>query len=788
MKAVGSTLFLILLPLPLLAQTTVRGIVTEQNSGNKPIAGVQIKALGSAPETSDNEGLFQLTFASKKIGERIIVSEISKKGYEIVNKDVVNNWVIPGDRNSRTKVVMCPEGTLARNTMKYYDISLAGLTKGYNNRLRRLQAKLDSALIDARTFDEKAKALGGQYESSKQQLEELAARFARENFDDCPAIQKNAFVAFQGGNVSEALGILEGVNSEVEIAKAKQQKEKGRRLERESRDMQVQSDSIISQNIKKLVFQAELYQMDFRFDDAGKALETAIAADSSDAILICRYVSLLCNQNLPQKGQSWARQAVAAAKNNHERAASLDVLARTQGALHEYEEAMKTVEEELAVVTMPSDNPSRADSVYRADALRSMTDLCSDMHRFDRAGQYAATSVELERRLMQSETDTRWRFYFEALNNLSMILNETGRYGQAEEIAGECVAICRKYSGPSNKRAMNLLSIALENLGNVQTNLNLNLQAVENLTESLEILHGLETGNPGMFLRSIAWTLSNLAFAQSRQKEYASAISNQLEAVNILDTLVRRNPLVYTPFLATVLSNLADYYRMIGQPVVALPAYKRSLGLYKTQAVSSPQTFAPREVLVLISIASTYVEMSAADSMDNYCDEALELARGLARSGQPYHRMVLAHALNQISYLRSSVRLKQSIVQGEEALQIYLELAKSDSTCNSFIFQCSSRLFRYAMLAGEFTEAEKYARLYSSFPNALEWPRLYLAYCFLYRGKYDEARDLFMQAKNSAGENWYHYEEMVFRDFDEFEKAGITHPDVPKIRELLKTK
>ncbi len=123
-------LSLMCLPGLLQAQTTVKGLVTEQNSGNKPIAGVQIKALGSTPEQTDNAGLFQIVFTSKKPGDRIIVSEISKKGYEIVNKDVVNNWLIPGNPVEKTKIVMCPEGLIAQNTLKYYDISLAGLTKG----------------------------------------------------------------------------------------------------------------------------------------------------------------------------------------------------------------------------------------------------------------------------------------------------------------------------------------------------------------------------------------------------------------------------------------------------------------------------------------------------------------------------------------------------------------------------------------------------------------------------------------------------------------------------------
>ncbi|MFZ4402181.1 MAG: hypothetical protein ACOYO1_19275, partial [Bacteroidales bacterium] len=88
------------------AQITVKGIVTEQNSGNKPISGVQIKVLGTTPELTDNAGLFQIHFSTKKPGDKIVVSEIAKKGYEIVNKDILNNWMITNNLNDKTKIVM----------------------------------------------------------------------------------------------------------------------------------------------------------------------------------------------------------------------------------------------------------------------------------------------------------------------------------------------------------------------------------------------------------------------------------------------------------------------------------------------------------------------------------------------------------------------------------------------------------------------------------------------------------------------------------------------------------
>ena len=292
----GRNLLLILLCLPglLHGQTTVKGLVTEQNSGNKPIAGVQIKALGSTPEQTDNAGFFQLVFTSKKPGDRIIVSEISKKGFEIVNKDVVNNWLIPGNPGDKTKIVMCPEGLIAQNTLKYYNISLASLTNSYESRIKSLQEKMAKAEIDSKTYGELAKTLSEQFENQQKQLEELACKFASENFDDCSAVHKQAFEAFKLGKITEAIRILESVNSETEIAKAKQQQSKAKKL-------MVQSDSIIQQNLKKLMFQADLYTSEFRFEDAERTFEIAVNSDTTIFSNILKFIDFIftnINQNI----------------------------------------------------------------------------------------------------------------------------------------------------------------------------------------------------------------------------------------------------------------------------------------------------------------------------------------------------------------------------------------------------------------------------------------------------------------------------------------------------------
>ncbi|MGV8134421.1 MAG: hypothetical protein AB2L20_04335 [Mangrovibacterium sp.] len=255
-----SLIVFVLFPLFLQAQVVVKGVVTEQNSDNKPVAGAQLLALGANPEVSDNEGRFSLTFPGKSAGERIRLTSVAKKGYELVNQEETEAWVIPSNPDKIMKIVLCPEGQLAANRLKYYRISFEALTKGYRDKVGQLEKQRDNAEIDTQHYAEQLKLLEGQYRNQQKELEQLADRFAHENFDDCSEVHKQAFLAFQSGNIEEAIRILETMDSEKEILLAKHQKEKGEILEKEGRSMQQEADSILN-IIRQLKLTGKIYEL-----------------------------------------------------------------------------------------------------------------------------------------------------------------------------------------------------------------------------------------------------------------------------------------------------------------------------------------------------------------------------------------------------------------------------------------------------------------------------------------------------------------------------------------------
>ena len=57
-----------------------------QNSGRQPLAGVQVRAMGAIPATSDAAGRFDLHFSKSRPGQLLLLDEVYKDGYELVNE------------------------------------------------------------------------------------------------------------------------------------------------------------------------------------------------------------------------------------------------------------------------------------------------------------------------------------------------------------------------------------------------------------------------------------------------------------------------------------------------------------------------------------------------------------------------------------------------------------------------------------------------------------------------------------------------------------------------------
>jgi hypothetical protein len=766
---------------------TVRGIVTEQNSGNRPLGGVQITVLGSAPEVSDNAGAFALAFPGKKPGERIVVTGVSKTGYEIVNRDALANWLIPADPRARTKIVMCPEGALARNILKYYELSQAALTRGYDEQLRRLQAQRDSARIDARTFGEQAKILADRFASQETRLEELAERFARENFDDCSTVHRQAFEAFAQGRIDEALRILESVNSAEEIAKAKAQKEKGVRLVTEGQGMLAESDSIIRQNIDKLLFQGDLYAASNRFDEADSAYATAARADTTYFKGVDAYAEFLLRQRHMDRAARWMPVALAAARSEHAQCDAMVDLALLDRFFHQYRQAEQRLLEALDVARrMEASDPQH----FRSDLAMTLTQLASvrrDMRMYPQAEENALEAVALRRELSRADPESQVFVLPAALRSLALIHEAMGQRVQAVGELREALAIYRSRNAASTRSARVTYASALNELGFILMQMSSEEypEAEQVLSENLALCRKLAAENPEAYLEKYAIAMENLAQAQGLLRHDEEAERNRLEAISMFRELAAENPLVHQHPLASSMENLSLFYFDRRQYEKAERVGSAALAIRREQAAINPHTFSFYLSALLSWLGSVYWADRKPDTADALNGECLALLRDMTAKDSSAFLRSLAYRLEEIAWEQHTERLSQAIARTSESIALLqLALAKNMDVSRMFSLACG-RMARYMILTRQFTEAETYARLDIAHSSDSTASKKNLAHSLLYQGRFEEAAALYRELQDAVMHNRTPCRAAVLEDFDAFERAGITHPDIAKIRALL---
>ena len=689
------------------AQVVVKGLVTEQNSGGKMLPGVEIKSLGGIPEVSDNAGLFQLTFAGKKPGDRIYV-EVNKSGYEVVNrKEILEDWLIGKDPKERTKVVMCPEGMVAQNMAKYYRISEKALTKGYYEKIDALMTERGQAKIDAKRYAEQAKLLEEQFKNQRKQLDELAEKFARENFDDYTGIQKQAADSFMAGNIEAAISILGTINSEEEMKKALRQKEKGEKLIAEGKQMQEEADSIIQQNIRKLMFQGDLYKATFRLDEAEKAYDVAVNADTTNLQNSFQYANFLSSMFKVTKAKAIYERLVRLSDNAVTLALATQNLALVLQINKEYHKSEIAYCQSLDVSRKLAINNQPDKLINLSIVLTAFAGLKNEMMQYDKADSYYNEAIGVLKRVKdEDEKKTTQMRYI--LNLYGYFLHSNNRLKEAETIYREALDISDTPVDKSFtlKVLANLLKIeykfdeALEygeqavdllknscsidlatsyiTLADIQSTMKRYDEALKNIEAGMDCFASQINVNPLPVKYMIASALNLKGSIQYNLRHARESMQAYSQALSIFEEINTWNPDLYQSQIASANVNLGMCYRdLIFNTDSTNSYFSRALKVYENMESVSHKVIYPQMVTVLNNLGTNETNRRNYGLAANYFERSVKLTRILADDNPKLYTQMLAFTLNQFGLsAQYNQDFNKAVTLQKEALAYYRSLAK----------------------------------------------------------------------------------------------------------------
>lgn len=185
------------------AQMSQKGTVRIFNSNQTPLPGVQLSAVDAPPTDTDAHGNFQFDFSRQKPGMAIASPNVYKKGYELVNKDMINGWILSEKRN--LTLVMAPEGTIEENKNKYYSISVTHFSEKKEKAIQEINKLYVEQKINGQERSDRLKAIAEESRSFMNQIDYYAEKFARINPDEMNSIEKQVLDLVHAGKLTEAI-------------------------------------------------------------------------------------------------------------------------------------------------------------------------------------------------------------------------------------------------------------------------------------------------------------------------------------------------------------------------------------------------------------------------------------------------------------------------------------------------------------------------------------------------------------------------------------------------------
>lgn len=203
------------------AQTSQKGVVKEYREENskRPLAGVEVEITNAGSVVSDRKGGFLLEFRTFKPGQKVNVRRIEKSGYEIFNKEALEQWNINPDEPFT--IVMVKQELFKEIRDNYSRIS----SKSYAEQYEKEKAALDKERQEGRLSEERHREelekLSDWYDAQLDNLDNYVDRFARIDLAELDENERTIIQLVKEGKLEEAMarydewGLIEIIESEV---------------------------------------------------------------------------------------------------------------------------------------------------------------------------------------------------------------------------------------------------------------------------------------------------------------------------------------------------------------------------------------------------------------------------------------------------------------------------------------------------------------------------------------------------------------------------------------------
>jgi Flp pilus assembly protein TadD len=756
---------------------TLRGQV-QWHYGKQVIKGVEISAFGTSPAISNNFGQFEMKFQGKTAGDKVslaVKGSFKRQALEVVDTENLK-CILPKDPDELRMIYMCYAGQNPLMIEKNYEKSVE---ENFQKDIKIIEQKNQLSLQEKNA---EIKKLTAERDIALKLAKEISERIGQLDISQADTLQKQAFQAFLKGNFKE-------VNRMLSFEKMEQfEIQSDRKLEALLRERQQYAQSYL--------IKAKSYVGEFNLDSAGLSYDKAISLDSTNFGILSEAADFYYQNRFFAKAlrlypkviahpeaQVWeVANAYSYMGNIYTITGNLDKVMENQQTFSEkYDLLVKQFPTNTFYLNNLAISYSKLGEVYTAkgDLNKALEYFEKDLKVTEQLYRLEPNNVSFANGLAIS---------YEKLGSVYTAkgdLNKALEYFEKRNKLGEQLYRLE----PNNVDFANGLAISYSKLGSVYTakgDLNKALEYFEKQTVIFEQLYRLETNNVD-FANGLAISYEKLGNVYTAKGDLNKALDYYEKYNELMEKLYALEPnnVDFANGLAISYSKLGSVYTAKGDLNKALEYYEKYNELKKKLYALEPNNvdFANGLALSYLYLGQAQEKLKDTLKAKSYYLEGQKLYRGLVRNfPQNGFQQNLQWVDTKLKAIYTAQKDWKALF--EMAENEIKGLQQQDKDKEKLANAFGSAAWR-ALFAKHYAEAEKYAFLGLETDKTQEWIHTNLALAYLYQGKFEQAKSIYLLLKDKPY-NKATYKETFLQDLLDLEKENITHPDVAKIKELLK--
>ncbi len=546
------------------AQSIQSGVVKEYNERleKTPLEYVEISISNAASTASDENGNFLLEFRTLKPGDKVNVRRIEKLGYEIFNKEALEQWYISRE-NTPFSIVMCKSERFKRIRDNYSRISSESYERQFRKEESLLADMLKNGQLKEVEYEKALKKLNENYDRQLENLDNYIDRFARIDLSELSAAEAEIIEFVQCGEIEKAIELYEQQNLEEKYKEQVLVKQKAKNvidtLAIVQKQATISRDSLFA-SIKRKNEMLRLAGGKENYEKIRKSFKEVAITDTTYFDAVFEYAEFANSQNIFDDAIKYYKICLQLTDKNTEKCHLFEKIGIIQHKQNHFNEAEDALMASLNTAIILWEQDSINYRIYIARTKESIARLHYKMNNYNEANKFYLSALEHYYILYENQYDIL-KDIAEIQADLCEMYIDMRKFGDSDifaSIAEKSIATLYHDFPEKYRPEMARIKKAIGR----NHRLFMRFDDAENAyKKSCELYLELFNNNPSAFRPQIADIYSKLSELYTKMHKFEDSKKYAKLALEQYDTLIIESNDAYLPSIANFRNQQANICR-----------------------------------------------------------------------------------------------------------------------------------------------------------------------------------------------------------------------------------